>query len=108
MANRSSTSFGPVVSSMRYASTNLWRSVVQTTFTLTPPLFGFIVGTRAALGFGLGVLLADRIPADKRRPLAFTFIGIGAATTIPAIRALLHSRSSRTVARHGVSSAVSS
>jgi len=65
---------------------------VQTTFTLTPPLFGFIVGTRAALGFGLGLLLADRIPADKRRAMAFTFIGIGAATTIPAIKALMRSR----------------
>jgi hypothetical protein len=34
---------------------------------LTPPLLGFVVGTRAALAFGLGLLLADRIPPSRRR-----------------------------------------
>ena len=65
---------------------------MPTVFTLTPPLFGFIVGTRAALGFGLGLLLADRIPAERRRAAALAFISVGAATTIPAVRALLQSR----------------
>jgi hypothetical protein len=65
---------------------------METTFTLSPPLFGFIVATRAALGFGLGLLLADRIPPERRRAVALTFIGIGAATTIPAVRSLLNSR----------------
>ena len=51
---------------------------------LTPPLLGFVVGTRAALAFGLGLLVADRIPDDRRHPLALTLIAIGAATTIPA------------------------
>ena len=55
-------------------------------------MFGFIVSTRAALGFGLGLLLADRIPAERRRAAALTLIGVGAATTIPAVRALLQSR----------------
>ena len=51
---------------------------------LSPPLLGFVVGTRAALAFGLGLLVADRIPRDKRRTLALTLITVGAATTIPA------------------------
>jgi hypothetical protein len=51
---------------------------------LTPQVFGFVVGTRAALAFGLGLLLADRIPASRRRALGLTLVAIGAATTIPA------------------------
>jgi hypothetical protein len=51
---------------------------------LSPPLLGFVVGTRAALAFGLGLLLADRIPESRRRVLGLTLVAIGAATTIPA------------------------
>ena len=51
---------------------------------LSPPLLGFVIGTRAALAFGLGLLLADRIPAQRRRALGLTLVAIGAATTIPA------------------------
>jgi hypothetical protein len=32
---------------------------------LTPPLLGFIVGTRTALAFGLGLLLSERIPESE-------------------------------------------
>jgi hypothetical protein len=53
---------------------------------LSPPLLGFIVGTRAALAFGVGLLVASRIPEARRKKLAMTLIGIGAATTIPAAR----------------------
>ena len=51
---------------------------------LSPPILGFVIGTRAALAFGLGLLLADRIPAPRRRTLGLTLVAIGAATTIPA------------------------
>ena len=54
------------------------------TLVLSPPLLGFVIGTRAALAFGLGLLLADRIPAPRRRALGLTLVAIGAATTIPA------------------------
>jgi hypothetical protein len=53
---------------------------------LSRPLLGFVVGTRAALAFGVGLLLADRIPESRRRVLALSLIGFGAATTIPALR----------------------
>ena len=58
------------------------------TLVLTPPLLGFLVGTRAALAFGVGLLLADRIPEPRRRALALSLIGFGAATTIPALKAV--------------------
>ena len=51
---------------------------------LSPPLLGFVVGTRAALAFGVGLLLADRIPAERRKALGLALVGLGAATTIPA------------------------
>jgi hypothetical protein len=54
------------------------------TLALSPPLLGFVIGTRAALAFGIGLLVAERIPESRRRGIAFTLIGIGAATTIPA------------------------
>jgi hypothetical protein len=53
---------------------------------LSPPMFGFVVGTRAMLAFGAGLLLSSRIPETRRRPIALTLIAIGAATTIPAAR----------------------
>jgi hypothetical protein len=64
----------------------------MTNLTLTPRLLGFIIGTRAALAFGVGLLVADRIPESRRRPLALGLIGMGAATTIPAARALFGQR----------------
>ena len=51
---------------------------------LNPPLLGFIVGTRAALAFGLGLLLANEIPESRRRAVGLALVGIGVATTIPA------------------------
>ena len=52
--------------------------------TLQPPALAFVVLTRAALAFGMGLLAADRIPRARRHSLALTLIGIGAATTLPA------------------------
>lgn len=57
-------------------------------FVLSPPLLGFVVATRALLALGVGLLLVNRIPESRRRPIALTLIGIGAATTIPAARSL--------------------
>jgi hypothetical protein len=62
------------------------------TFELDPSTLIFVVGTRVALGLGVGLLLADRIPPERRRMLALTLIGLGAATTIPAARSVLGSR----------------
>jgi hypothetical protein len=52
------------------------------------PIFGFVVITRVALGVGLGLLLAPRIPEERRRTVGLALVGIGAATTIPALLAV--------------------
>ena len=56
------------------------------------PTFGFVVATRAMLGVGIGLLIAEKIPADRRRVIGMTLVGIGAATTIPAAIAVARSR----------------
>ena len=61
-------------------------------FSLKPQTFGFLVGTRAALAFGLGLLAASRIPEGRRKRIGLALLGIGAATTVPAIRMLRRSR----------------
>ena len=61
-------------------------------FQFRLPTLGFIVGTRAALAFGAGLLAAERIPESRRRPLALALIGLGVATTIPAVNAILRQR----------------
>jgi len=61
---------------------------------ISPPLLGFVVATRAALAFGLGLLAAGRMSESRRRRIALTLIAIGAATTIPAARSVLGRRNS--------------
>ena len=51
---------------------------------LSPPVFGFVIATRAALAFGVGLLVAERIPETRRRQIGLMLVAIGAATTIPA------------------------
>src|SRR5262245_47162038 len=50
---------------------------------ITLPELGLIAGTRAALGVGLGLLLADRLSAEQRRAAGWSLFLIGALTTIP-------------------------
>ena len=61
-------------------------------FVLSPPQFGFIVATRAALGVGIGLLLANRVGRSRRQRIGLALLGLGAATTVPALRNLLASR----------------
>jgi hypothetical protein len=55
---------------------------------LSRPLLAFVVGTRAALAFGIGLLVADRISEDRRRAIGLSLVGIGVASTIPAAMAV--------------------
>jgi hypothetical protein len=60
---------------------------------LTFPELGLIVGTRAMLGGGLALLLADRLSKEQRRAVGATLFLVGAVTTIPlAIMALSRRR----------------
>lgn len=65
---------------------------MKTVFMVSPPLLEFIVATRTALGFGLGLLIADRIPKNRRRVIAFALVAIGLGTTIPAMVSVFSSR----------------
>ena len=56
--------------------------------TVKLPLLAFIAGTRVALGFGAGLLLSGKMSARRRRKVGMALVGLGAATTIPALRAV--------------------
>ncbi|HEY3171790.1 MAG TPA: hypothetical protein VGK86_04345 [Thermoanaerobaculia bacterium] len=56
------------------------------------PLFGFIVATRALLGAGIGLLLADKFRRSTRHSVGATLVIVGALTTIPAAFALFGSK----------------
>jgi hypothetical protein len=60
------------------------------TVVLSMPMFAFVVGTRAALGAGIGLLLSKKIPESRRKAIGLTLVSIGAATTIPALMAIRH------------------
>jgi hypothetical protein len=53
----------------------------ETRITLPEP--GLIAGTRAALGAGLGLLLANRLSEDQRRAVGWTLFLLGALSTVP-------------------------
>jgi hypothetical protein len=55
---------------------------------LNPSTFGFVVMTRALLGVGIGLLLSERLPAERRRAVGLTLVTVGAVTTIPAALAV--------------------
>jgi hypothetical protein len=70
-----------------------WRFVMAEVESVTLPLpllFG-IVATRAALGVGIGLLLADKLK-EKRYAVGATLVAIGAVTTVPAVMALMRAR----------------
>jgi hypothetical protein len=64
---------------------------------LSRPQFGFVVATRAALGFGIGLLASSRLDRDRRRVLGGMLVAVGALTTIPAL--LFIRRNERAAAR---------
>jgi hypothetical protein len=59
---------------------------------LSLPTFGFVVATRAALAFGVGLLVSGRIPAARRRTVGRALVVLGAAATVPAVLALREGR----------------
>ena len=59
---------------------------------LSLPTLGFVVGTRAALGVGIGLLLSGSMTRSRRRAVGATLVAIGVATTIPAALAVFHNQ----------------
>ena len=50
---------------------------------LTIPFIGLFGVTRALIGAGVGLLLADRFARGQRRTIAWIMIGAGALSTVP-------------------------
>jgi hypothetical protein len=50
---------------------------------MTLPELALLVGIRAALGAGLGLLLADWLPRSERKAVGWTLLMVGAVTTVP-------------------------
>jgi hypothetical protein len=63
------------------------------TTRLTIPELGLVAGTRATLGGGAALLLADRLGREERRAIGWTLFLIGAVTTIPLVILALSRRS---------------
>jgi hypothetical protein len=53
------------------------------------PAFAFVVATRAALAAGVGLLLSRKLTDRQRRTAGAALVGIGVATTIPAVMSVL-------------------
>jgi len=51
--------------------------------TISLPELALVAGTRVLLGAGIGLLLADRLPADRRKAVGWTLMLVGAVTTVP-------------------------
>jgi hypothetical protein len=52
---------------------------------LTVPQIGLIAGTRAMLGAGIALLLAEKLTTEQRRAIGWTLVAVGALTTIPLV-----------------------
>ena len=53
--------------------------------SLKIPEIGFIAGTRAAFGAGLGLILADRLNHRQQKRAGWVLITIGAVATVPIV-----------------------
>jgi hypothetical protein len=56
---------------------------------LTLPEIMLIVGTRVALGTGIGLLLAERLSDDQRRGAGWALLAVGALSSIPLVMSVL-------------------
>ena len=55
------------------------------TTRLVLPEVGALALTRAALGVGAGLLVAERMPPSVRRRVGWTLLAVGVATTAPLV-----------------------
>ena len=65
---------------------------------MTLPELALLVGTRAALGTGLGLLLADCLPEGQRKAVGWTLILVGVVSTLPLTFEMLGKSHTRTAA----------
>jgi hypothetical protein len=53
------------------------------------PVTGIVALSQAAVGFGVGLLLADRFGESARQRTAIALIGAGAATILPLVAGIV-------------------
>jgi hypothetical protein len=56
---------------------------ISETKSLTVPEIAIIAATRGAIGFGAGLLLADKFKREHRKSVGWTLFVTGLASTIP-------------------------
>lgn len=59
---------------------------------LTLPELGLIASTRAVLGGGAALLLAERLDREQRKAVGWTLLLVGMVTTIPLAMLVLGRR----------------
>jgi hypothetical protein len=74
----------PILNVVRSRAHNYFEEVIVMKRTeLTLPEVGLLAATRAMLGAGIGLLLANRLSDKKRKVVGGTLFAIGVLTTIP-------------------------
>jgi hypothetical protein len=71
--------------------------IEMNTKTLTVPQIAIIAVTRGAIGFGAGLLLADKFNQSKRKTLGWSLFLSGLASTIPIAMHLFRNKESAAV-----------
>jgi hypothetical protein len=56
---------------------------ISETKSLTVPEIAFLAATRGVIGFGAGLLLADKFKRERRKSLGWMLFVSGLASTIP-------------------------
>jgi hypothetical protein len=59
---------------------------------ITIPEVAMIAGTRAILGAGIGLLVADHLRPENRRTAGWTLVAVGVLTTFPLVADMLLKR----------------
>jgi hypothetical protein len=59
------------------------------------PVSGIVALSQVAVGFGVGLLLADKLDRSVREKAAIALIGAGLATVIPVVAGIINNVSNR-------------
>src|SRR5215472_6316600 len=83
------------------------HSMRSKTLTFSGAEVGLLVGTRVALGIGIGLLVAGRLDKGVRLGAGRALVALGAFTTIPFVLKAIGRRSTVEAAHDGPACAVS-
>jgi hypothetical protein len=62
-------------------------ALTERAFTI--PEIMLVVGTRVALGVGVGLLISDRLTKDQRKGAGWALLAVGVLSTIPIVTGVL-------------------